>query len=156
MSSIRHAGLALALLTVVGVAAWQAHGILRARDAERFAAEMSRVDTAIAERMATYVQVVRAGVGLFRASEDVSRAEWLTYVEALRLHEHYPGFKSLSVAPLVMEEDLQAFIANVRAEELRPVTSRPRPCARTLCTSRPGRRGAAGSIARCCMWRRTT
>src|SRR3546814_2033232 len=65
-----------------------------------------------------YVQVLRGGLGLFAASDEVTLDDWLRYVDTLQLAQNYPGFKSLSYAPAVADADLPAFVAAVRA---RPV-----------------------------------
>ncbi|PTL60331.1 CHASE domain-containing protein [Paraconexibacter algicola] len=116
----RVGGLVAALLLMTALGAWLAHGVLADRDEERFRSEIERIDAAIEDRMATYVQVVRGGLGLFEASEKVSRTEWLRFVELLELDRNYPGFKSLSYAPLVRRADLPDFLARVRAEPLPP------------------------------------
>jgi signal transduction histidine kinase/ActR/RegA family two-component response regulator len=108
--------LAVGLLLITVAGAWRTHAVVADRDRSRFDAEVRRIDTALDERMRAYVQVLRGGLGFFGASEAVSRAEWLRYVDALRLEERYPGFKSLSYAPAVPREDLAAFARGVRAE----------------------------------------
>lgn len=106
--------------------AWQARAVVDAHQRDRFAYEVDRVATAVEGRMDAYVQVLRGGVGLFRASDEVTRADWDAYVASLRLAERYPGFKALSWAPAIAPEDLDAFIAAVRAEPLPPDLVDPR------------------------------
>src|SRR3546814_5954650 len=53
-----------------------------------------------------YVQVLRGGLGLFAASDEVTLDDWLRYVDTLQLAQNYPGFKSLSYAPAVADADL--------------------------------------------------
>jgi signal transduction histidine kinase/ActR/RegA family two-component response regulator len=113
-------GLVALLLAATATSAWLAHAVLVDRDRDRFRSEVRRIDDAIEDRMATYVQVLRGGIGLYEASHGVSRAEWLRFVEELRLERRYPGFRSLGVAPLVRARDLDRFVAAVRAEPLPP------------------------------------
>lgn len=87
---------------------------------ERFEAQTARLDRAFADRVTTYVQVLRGGIGLFLSSEEVTREDWDTYVTSLRLPDRYPGFKSLTWAPAVAAADLPAFQARVRAERVPP------------------------------------
>ncbi len=108
--------LTVALLAATGLAAWQVASVVADRNRSRFDSEVRRIDTAIEERMRAYVQVLRGNVGLFRASDEVTRRDWQRYVETLRLHEGYPGFKTLSFAPEVPREHLPAFVRRVRAE----------------------------------------
>lgn len=115
----------LLVLVVTCVAALLTRDQMRANQEERLAYESAQLDVALAERMKAYVQILRGGVGLFEASEQVSRDEWLHYVETLRLDERYPGFKSLSFAPAVPEDELAAFVEEVRRERVDPDTFDP-------------------------------
>ena len=81
----------------------------------RFDNQAERLDTALAARMTAYEQVLRGGLGLFLASDDVTRADWVDYVDTLGLDDRYPGFKSLSFAQAVPPEQLEAFEARARA-----------------------------------------
>jgi signal transduction histidine kinase/ActR/RegA family two-component response regulator len=92
---------------------------------KRFAYEAERVDRAITERMTAYAQVLRGGLGLFRASDEVTRSDWRRYVATLRLGRRYPGFKSLSWAPAVRGADLEEFLRRVRAEPAPPGLASP-------------------------------
>jgi signal transduction histidine kinase/ActR/RegA family two-component response regulator len=112
--------LAVVLLVITALGTWRVHATLADRDRDRFDNEVTRTDTAIAERMRAYVQVLRGGVGFFGASEDVSRQEWLDYVASLRLEERYPGFKSLSYAPAVPRAELAELVRRTRAERVPP------------------------------------
>jgi signal transduction histidine kinase/ActR/RegA family two-component response regulator/sensor domain CHASE-containing protein len=106
------------LLAATALAAWQVDSVIAARDRSRFDSEVRRIDTAIEERMRAYVQVLRGTVGLFDASDEVTRTDWRRYVAALRLSEDYPGFKQAGFAPEVPRAELAAFVRRVRAEPL--------------------------------------
>ena len=73
------------------------------------------------------MQVLRGGLGLFRASDDVTRADWDTYVRSLQLDERYPGFKSISFAEAVPTAGLDRFVREVRAEKVPARSARPTP-----------------------------
>ncbi len=106
-----------ALVFVAGLLlAWQTALVIAQHQGARFGQEVLRLESSIEQRMTAYVQVLRGGLGLFAASDDVSLDEWLRYVDTLRLSERYPGFKSLSYAPAVRPEDLPDFVARVRAQ----------------------------------------
>lgn len=56
------------------------------------------VDAALAlihARVAAQEQLLRAGLGLYSSSDDVSRAEWHTFTLQMRLRNQYPGLRSL-------------------------------------------------------------
>lgn len=115
-----HALVALVLLATGAAGAWQMQRMARAHQDARFDYEHRRIESAVQERMAAYVQVLRGGLGLFAVDETVRREDWLRYVEHLQLGQRYPGFKSLSFAAAVRPEDLDAFIADVRRQPLPP------------------------------------
>lgn len=108
-------------LTVVLLALTALGGLVSQRAVDhqeqtRFDHQAERLDAALFDRFTAYVQVLRGTVGMFQATDDVSRADWDAYVSALHLDERYPGFKSLSWSPAVATADLDAFAAGVRRE----------------------------------------
>lgn len=50
-----------------------------------------QVRQTILQRMISYRQMLRGGVGLFESSGDVTRQEWKTYIATLQLHRVFPG-----------------------------------------------------------------
>ena len=76
--------------------------------------ESRQVDAELRERMQAYVQILWGGVAFFLASTEVSRGEWVDYVATLRLNDRYPGFKSLSFAAAVPDDEIDAFVDQVR------------------------------------------
>jgi PAS domain S-box-containing protein len=83
---------------------------------ERFAFRMSEIETAIHDRMLSYEQVLRGGIGLFRASREVERDEWSSYVAALRIDKNYPGIRAIGYAHRFSGADKDRHIAATRAE----------------------------------------
>lgn len=116
----------IALVVVASIATWFAQGLVHRVETTRFDYEVGRVEYAIEERMAAYVQVLRGGLGLFVASEEVTRQDWIDYVAALDVPRQFPGIRQMSFVPVVAGEDLTAFVADVR-RELPDFTPRPPP-----------------------------
>lgn len=83
---------------------------------QRFTTRVNNTVEAIEERFFTYRQVLRGGVGLFHASENVSRMEWRRYVEDLRVNELYPGIQGIGFAEMLKHSELDQHLAAVRAE----------------------------------------
>lgn len=106
----------IALFGVTALATWQTFAIVDRNEQARLHYEVERIQSAMRERMTAYVQILSGAQGLFRASDDVSRAEWLGYVANLRLQRHYPGFKSLSFAAAVTTAELPALVESIRNE----------------------------------------
>lgn len=77
---------------------------------------MSKVIYGIEYRLKGNVQVLRGVIGLFDASEYVSRQDFHAYVQALRLEERYPGIQGVGFAVVVPPDQKAAHTAALRAE----------------------------------------
>ncbi|MGE5623224.1 MAG: CHASE domain-containing protein [Bacillota bacterium] len=66
--------------------------------------------------MAIYEQVLHATVGLFHANKTVTRSQFRTFVDALRLSESYPGIQGIGFSVLLRPSALGRHISAVRAE----------------------------------------
>jgi CHASE1-domain containing sensor protein len=87
------------------------------RDAQvRFSFRVEEITSAVNERMKTYEQVLRGGIGLYKASSQVSRGEWKTYVENLKINERFPGIQGIGFALWVTPENKEAHIRKIQVE----------------------------------------
>ncbi|MDX1458007.1 MAG: CHASE domain-containing protein [Marinobacter sp.] len=85
------------------------------KGAEQFEFLADTVRARIADRMRDYQQVLRGGVGLFYASDEVDREEWRRFVEELDLAENYPGIQGVGFARYLNSEAAKReFEASVR------------------------------------------
>ncbi len=73
-----------------------------------------RVESAIQQRMGSYVDAHYSGVGLFAASDNVTEDEWRNFVRAIRLVERYPGVNGLGYAVAVSHRKRDEFVASIR------------------------------------------
>jgi len=99
------------------------------RDAA-FARQAHRLHERLTERIRTCDEILKGAAGLHAASEHISRAEWRTYVGALRLDEDHFGMQGLGFAVLVPDKALDQHVASVRSEgfpayEVSPPGARP-------------------------------
>ena len=85
--------------------------------------ENSRFDKVIAEAIhkiehhfSGYEQVLKGGLGHLLASPSVSRNEWRTYVNALRINDRYPGIHGIGFAKYIPPSRLATHTEEVRAE----------------------------------------
>src|SRR5574340_763821 len=92
---------------------------------QQFDLHAQEVVGAIEERLRQHQQILLGGAGLFDASDSVSRAEWRTYIERLRLAEKYPGIQGVGFSQVIRPGELKAHIAAVRAEGFPDYTVRP-------------------------------
>ncbi len=82
----------------------------------RFTFKAEDIHTAIKKRMNEQEAALWGGVGLFNASNEVSRAEWKVYVKSLRLQKYLPGLQGYGFAEAVSHDDKQAHIEKIRNE----------------------------------------
>ena len=82
----------------------------------RFELRAKVLHAELSERMQDYLRVLDGGVGLFGASEQVSRGEWHDYVRALRLEQTRPGILGIGFALMVDPAERARHEAQVRAE----------------------------------------
>ena len=83
------------------------------------------VVTRIEQRIQSYEQLLRGGLGLFIAKGSVDRIGWRRYVEPLNVAEVFPGIQGFGYALLVPKEQLSSHTATVRAEGFPDYSVRP-------------------------------
>jgi PAS domain S-box-containing protein len=69
---------------------------------------------AIIERMTAYKQILKGGVGLFNASDSVTRDDWRLFIETLEIEEHYPGILGIGFSQYIPAENLEQHLNTVR------------------------------------------
>jgi two-component sensor histidine kinase/CHASE1-domain containing sensor protein len=99
----------------------------QARESLRFDAVVDQANEAVANRLDTYIAVLRAGAGLFAASEDVSAPEFRAFAQRVELTRRYPGIQGIGYTLRAPPGGAPALAARMRAEgiadaELRPPT----------------------------------
>ncbi|MEI6212440.1 MAG: CHASE domain-containing protein, partial [bacterium] len=79
----------------------------------------------IAQRLKAYEQILRGIEGLFAASVQVTRGEFRTYVESLRVEENYPGIQALEFAQVVPAAARAAHLEAIRRDGFPGYAIRP-------------------------------
>ncbi|MBU2089167.1 MAG: CHASE domain-containing protein, partial [Alphaproteobacteria bacterium] len=107
--------LGLGLLATYG--AWKLFDTSITNSADRrFEQEVRATEHAIRDRLHAYETILRGTVGMFYASEDVTRAEFKTFIDILQLQRDYPGIQGIGYSPVISAADLVAHEADIRAE----------------------------------------
>jgi signal transduction histidine kinase len=75
-----------------------------ARDELHFRARAEEIRHLIQIRIHTYIEMLRAGVALFSASDTVTQDEFRAFVTHLRLRERYPGMQGIGFAMRVSDD----------------------------------------------------
>lgn len=125
------AWMVLGASAVISVAAWylSSSAVWHAAHA-RFEARTNDIRTAIETRMHEQQVALKGGVGLFNASDDVSRDDWRAYFSSLEADRHLPGLQGFGYAVILPPEQLAEHEAAIRADgfpdfKVRPVGDRP-------------------------------
>lgn len=83
----------------------------------RFAADAIEVTNAISERLRIHADVLVSMQGLYASLGHVDRAQFRRYIDVLDLGRRYPGFQALQSLRHVTPDQLDAFVAEVRADK---------------------------------------
>ncbi|MEO7558083.1 MAG: CHASE domain-containing protein [Gammaproteobacteria bacterium] len=120
------AWIVLLLTFLVTLLAWKnAQDTLLQLQQTQFENRAAEVTTAIVRRMHTYERVLRGGLGLFVASENVSRTEWRNYVATLKIQEQTLGIQGIGFAVHIPAARLAAHLRTIRAEGFPDYAIRP-------------------------------
>ncbi|MBF0328357.1 MAG: CHASE domain-containing protein [Nitrospirae bacterium] len=98
---------------------------IRQQAKQRFLARTGQITDQLVERMYANRTILRGAAALFDASDDVTRKDWRTYVESLRIHEHYPGIQGIGFSQFIKPSELRSHISKIRSEGFPNYTVRP-------------------------------
>ena len=82
---------------------------------DEFDFRSNEVIETIKRRMQNYEQILEGVSGLYAASEEVTRDEFVAYVRALRLEGKYPGIQGVGFSQVVQPKSRREHIRKVRA-----------------------------------------
>ncbi len=88
----------------------------KAEDQAQFNASVNEVETVIKSRIKTYEALLRATCGLYAASENVSDAEFRSFVDRLQIREHYPGMLGIGFSQRLTAPEKESFVLVRRRE----------------------------------------
>ncbi|MEH6727896.1 MAG: CHASE domain-containing protein, partial [Hyphomicrobiales bacterium] len=84
---------------------------------EKFTALAFDSERALRHRIESYKQALRGGVGFLEGSDDVTSAEWMSYVSALEISRNSPGINGIGRIDEVNLADLDAFVDHMSADK---------------------------------------
>lgn len=115
----------LSLLVIVGFAWYIIHEEGRARNQAYFEALVSDTENVLLDRYSLYEDMLRGGLGLFYASDHVSRQEWRDYVNTLDIEETLPGVSGLGYIDYVFAKDFVTYQKDIRQNDIEWMTFHP-------------------------------
>ena len=81
----------------------------------RFETTTQELTTYVRGRPRLYIEVLRAGTGLFAISPTISATQFHNFVERLELKDQYPGAQGIGYIARVKREQKDSFISETRA-----------------------------------------
>jgi PAS domain S-box-containing protein len=88
--------------------------LAEAQDESRFRGSVEEIDAAIRSRIQTYIALLRAGTGLFAASESVEPNEFNQFIEKIDLPRNYPSVQGIGFSVKLRRGEEAALIEKLR------------------------------------------
>lgn len=98
-----------AALFVSALATWQAVRASHARAEARFLEKAAETSAAVQSKLDLYLTLLKAGAGLFVATDSVTPEEFKRYVELLGVSKDFRGLRGIAIAPRIRREDIPEF-----------------------------------------------
>lgn len=86
----------------------------KAQDLIRFGSTTQELTTYVRGRPRIYIEVLRAGTGLFAISPTTSASQFHNFVERLELKHQYPGAQGIGYIARVKRQQKESFISETR------------------------------------------
>lgn len=109
----------LIFLTFIAVTLWswqEAKDRAKADRQESLSDNIEQMDSNLRQRVDKYEEVLRAGAGLFKSSEDVTREEWEDFAKLFDLENRYPGIHGIEYSQVIPASQLSSHQALIRSE----------------------------------------
>lgn len=95
------------------------------RKQEYFDTLVANTEDGLRDRLDLYQQALWGGVGLFHASEFVTRDEWKLYVEALDIENKLPGLNGIGYIDYVQNDELDSYLTTIRNDRMADFENHP-------------------------------
>ena len=90
--------------------------VIEERQRDRFLFSAEELEKGIKSHLGVYEQVLRSTVGMFYASEKVTREEFANYVQNLHLDEYWPGIQGIGYAIPLKPDQVESHVQRIQAE----------------------------------------
>jgi PAS domain S-box-containing protein len=87
-----------------------------AQDETRFSKSVQEIDDRIDKSIQTATALLRAGTGLFAASESVEPQEFKAFIAQIQLRDHYPGILGIGFSQRLTAAEKPALIATMQKQ----------------------------------------
>ena len=90
--------------------------VIEQRKQDLFLFSAEELEKGIRSHLGVYEQVLRSAVGMFYASEVVTREEFANYVQNLRLNEYWPGIQGIGYSIPLQPDEVDAHVKEIQAQ----------------------------------------
>jgi len=87
-----------------------------AQDLSRFENSTQEINERIAARIQTSIALLRAGTGLYAASDEVDPNEFERFVQQIELQKNYPGIQGIGFSLRLRPDEKASLIAKMKSE----------------------------------------
>jgi len=115
----------VASLLISTIAWYIARGEVTKKAHVRFEFQVKSIESGIHERLNAYELLLLGGVGLFEASDEVTREDWRLYVKTLRIDQHYPGIQGVGFSRRILPTEKAVHLRQIRSEGFPQYTIKP-------------------------------
>lgn len=88
------------------------------KDTSRFNNEVSRVQSAIENKINLYTALLKGGRGFVESAAELNRVSFADYIQSLDLERNYKSVQAIGYSKIVQPGERDALIKKMRAEEL--------------------------------------
>ncbi len=107
--------LAVSIFITIGIT-YNFYKSAKSKDLIRFTNEISRVQSAIDNKINLYVALLKGGRGFVESSKDLSRRSFAEYVESLNLARNYAGVRGIGYNKIVAPSEINKLTEQMRVE----------------------------------------
>lgn len=113
-------------LVLLSFFSWYSFDELARRSNEaHFSSLITDSEKILLERFALYEKSLRGGVGLYHASDNITRNEWRIFISALQPEKYLTGINGVGYIDYVKEEDLAQYIEHIKKKFIPDFTNHP-------------------------------
>ncbi|MBF0609901.1 MAG: response regulator [Magnetococcales bacterium] len=106
----------VASLLLTLLAWWMTDHYVTNRGRDRFHFQTEEIISTIQRRMVEYQALLYGCSGIFQASDHVSRQEFSTYIQNLRISQYFPGIQGIGYSKVVIPQEKALHVQEVRSE----------------------------------------
>ncbi|WP_415395962.1 CHASE domain-containing protein [Sulfurimonas sp. CS5] len=92
---------------------------------EKFKVSVNENMQRIEKQMSSYENVLRSGIGLFHASDKVTRQDWFDFTQTIKVKQKYPGIQGFGFTIMLAPDEITTLEKKMRAEGFPSFTLKP-------------------------------